>query len=155
MGIFLEWTSMDRSGRFVFTLSFTCVSTCAHCSRVTDMQKGLMHAHLHVGQVGGVRHRLSIEIILSYGAQESTSSLDCLVPLIHHANTFIHGRVIPHVITYSALSSIILVYMQLAQYLQVYKFIRDFMVIHELLRMKIAEICIWKHPVPPLFMHVV
>ena len=41
------------------------------------------------------------------------------------------------------------------QCLQVYGFIRNFTEIRELLRMKIAELWIWKHPAPPLFMYVV
>ena len=41
------------------------------------------------------------------------------------------------------------------QCLQVYGFIRNFTEIHKLLRMRIAELRILKHPAPPLFTHVV
>ena len=44
--------------------------------------------------------------------------------------------------------------MEIGQCLQVYGFIRNFTEINEILRVKSAELRIFKHPAPPLFMHV-
>ena len=63
-----------------------------HCTRVTDVQKGLVY--LHLGQVGGIGHSVSIEIILRGRAPHPQIAL-FHPTIIHHAN-----RVIYHVNTF-------------------------------------------------------